>query len=315
MFGATLYGVTGRDFVDLGNTGVSDLSDAGLFFQDRMEFSPKASILFGARLDGLWDHSHDPLDCAADLNFTCMATNGLVLPADHSTGTYGLGNANVSGVYKFTPNLTGYLTFDWTQSPPNPNGGEGGINLYGQVPDSVELRASSYLYEAGLKANLLDNRLFISSAVFDQKHVVPAGAGSTQSLSADTFGLELEANYQPTRNLFATASYSYVRTRLASPPVFYDFPAQPGLNVDGAPALLGAAMFLPNQPVDQPDQPQHLFNALGNYKFSNGIGLRSGVQVTAPISLTASALVDTGAIEGLLGALPNSVTQIAPGVG
>ena len=315
VFGATLYGVPGRDFVSNGNTGVSNLSDAGVFFQDRMEFSPRASILFGGRIDGLWDHSHDPIPCATELNFTCMATNGLVLPADHSTGVYGLGNANVSGVYKFTPQISGYLTFDWTQSPPNPNGGEGGINLYGQVPDSVELRASSYLYEAGLKANLLDNRLFVSSAVFDQKHTVPAGAGSTQSLDADTFGVELEANYQPTRNLFATASYSYVHTRLASPPTFYDFPAQPGLNVDGAASLLGSAMFLPNQKVDQPDQPQHLFNALGNYKFSNGIGVRSGVQVTAPISLTASALVDTNAIEGLIGALPNSVTPIGPGVG
>ena len=43
--------------------------------------------------------------------------------------------------------------------------------------------------------------------------------------------------------------------------------------------------------------------------------MRSGVQVTAPISLTASALVDTNAIEGLIGALPNSVTPIGPGVG
>ncbi len=314
-FGATAYGVLGRDFVSNGNTGVSDLSNFGVFFQDRAEFSPKFSVLWGVRFDTLKDTSHDPLSCAPGLNFTCMATNGLVLPADHTSGVYGLGNANISGVYKFTPSLSGYLTFDWTQAPPNPNGGEGGINLYGQVADSVLLRANSFLYEAGLKANLLDNRLFLSTAIFDQKHQVPAGAGSTTSLDADTYGVEVEANYQPTRNLFATASYSYTRTRLASPPPFYDFPAQPGLNVDGAPALFGAALFVPNQKVDQPDQPQHLFNALGNYKFSNGLGIRSGIQVTGPISLTASAYVNTAPILGLIGALPNSVTQVSPGIG
>ncbi len=138
-----------------------------------------------------------------------------------------------------------------------------------------------------MKANLLDNRLFISTAVFDQKHQVPAGAGSTTSLDADTYGVEIEGNYQPNRNLYATASYSYMRSVLASPPTFYNFPAQPGLNVDGAPALIGAAMFLPGQRVDQPGQPQHLFNALANYKFSSGIGVRSGIQVTGPIHTTA----------------------------
>jgi len=29
--------------------------------------------------------------------------------------------------------VTGYVTFDWTQST-NPNGGEGGVNAYGQSP-------------------------------------------------------------------------------------------------------------------------------------------------------------------------------------
>ena len=173
------------------------------------------------------------------------------------------------------------------------------------------LRSSSYLYEAGVKFNLLDNKLFASTALFDQKHQVPSGAGSTHSLDANTYGIELEANYQPNRNLFVTASYSYIKSVLNNPPTFYDFPAQPGQNIDGAAALIG---YLPNQKVDQPDQPQHLFNALGNYKFANGIGLRSGLQVTGPISLTASGLMDSKAILGFYNALPSSVTLVRPGV-
>jgi outer membrane receptor protein involved in Fe transport len=310
VFGHTAYGVLGRDFVSNGNSGVSDLIDGGLFFQDRMEFSPQFSVLFGARIDALQDKTHDPLTCTS-FNFTCAD----FLPRDHSSGVYGLGNANISAVYKFTPGWSGYVTLDWTQSPPNPNGGEGGINLYGFAPDSLLLRSSSYLYEAGMKFNLLNNKLFLSSAIFDQKHQVPAGAGSTTSLDADTYGIELEGNYQPNRNLYATASYSYVRSVLASPPTFYNFPAQLGLNVDGAPALLGSAMFVPGQKVDQPGQPQHLFNALANYKFSGGFGVRSGIQVTGPIHTTASAQVYTAPIIGLIGALPNSVTPVGSGVG
>lgn len=319
VFGRIQYGVLGRDYVGGGNTGVSDLYDGAVFYQDRMEFSPQFSVLFGVREDLLQDHSHDPLDCSPDGAFTCLD----YLPADHSTGVYGLGSANFSAVYKPLPNITSYLTFDWTQSPPNPDGGEGGINAYGIVPDSKLLRGNSFLYEGGLKFNLLDNRLFIGMAGFDQKHRVPTGPGDTLSVGANTYGVEFEANYQPTRNLYATASYSYIRSILDSPPSFYDFPAQPGLNIDGGGSLLASnVLFLPDQKVDQPDQPQHVFNFLANYRFSNGFGLRTGLQVTGPVSLTASARVDMTQLAaayadyyvcGCNVPLPDSITPL-PGV-
>jgi iron complex outermembrane recepter protein len=332
VFGRMQYGVTGRDSVSNGNTGISDLYDEALFFQDRMEFSPQFSVLFGARIDALQDHTRDPLNCAPGGagDYTCLAdtTNifGIDLPAEHTTGVYGLGNANISAVYKFTPDVTTYLTVDWTQSPPNPNGGEGGINAYGIVPDSKLLRGNGFLYEGGMKFNLLDNRLFISMAAFDQTHQVPSGPGDTQTIAANTYGVEIEGNYQPTRNLFATASYSYIRSILASPPAFYDFPAQPGLNIDGGGTLIAGSpvqpdlLFLPNQKVDQPDQPEHVFNFLGNYKFSSGIGIRTGLQVTGPVSLTASALVDMTQLQeayngvcACAAPLPNSITP-RPGI-
>lgn len=292
VFGATLYGVAGRDTVGAGNTGVSDLSDGGIFFQDRMEFSPQFSVLFGGRIDVIQDHTHDPLDCNPN-GFTCMSPDPVTglstVPADYTTGSYGLGNANFSAVYKFTPQVSAYLTVDWAQGPPNPNGGEGGINVYDKAMEHAQMRNSSYLYEAGVKLNLLNNKLFMSGAVFDQKHSIPTGAGATSSQAADTYGIELEGNYQPTRNLFATASYSYIRTKLNTAPAFYDFPAQLGGNIDGGG---NAAVFRPGQTFDDPDQPQHVFNFLANYKFPNGIGLRTALQVTGPISLTASGYLD-----------------------
>ena len=289
-FGTTLWGTPGRDIVNFGNTGISDLYDSGVFFQDRMEFSPQFSLLFGARLDALQNHSYDPLGGAVcDMCFTSLA-NGDPLPQSHTTGVFGLGEFNTSLVWRPESWVSGYLTFDWTQSTDSPNGGEGGVNTYGQLPDSFLLRQNNYLYEAGLKFNLLDNRLFSGIAIFDQKRRVPTSP--TGSAQANIEGVEAEANYQPTRSFYATASYSYIKTTLETAPEFYDYPAAPGLNVDGAGTF---AVFAPGQSFNDPGVPQHLFNFLGNYKFSNGIGLRTGVQVTGPMATSASGVLDLGA--------------------
>lgn len=285
VFGRQQFGVPGRDSTNNGNTGVSDLYDTGLFFQDRMEFSPQWSFLFGGRIDAVQDHSHDPLGGAICAN--CFTT----LPEDHTTGVYGLGDVNGSVVYKPQPWVSAYLTFDWTQSI-NPNGGVGGVNAFTQVPDFELLRSDSYLYEAGLKLNLLSNKLFVGSAVFDQKHGVPTGPGGTVTDQANIRGVEIEFNYQPTRNLFATASYSYIDTTLNQPASFYNYPAEPGLNIDGAGLF---AVFAPGQKFQDPGMPQHVFNFLGNYRFANGIGLRAGVQVTGPIQTTTSGQLDLAA--------------------
>ncbi|MGH7022013.1 MAG: TonB-dependent receptor [Caulobacteraceae bacterium] len=303
VFGRQQYGVPARDPTNGANTGVSDLWDSAFFFQDRMEFSPQWSLLFGGRIDAVKDHSRDPLPCLA-ANF-CDST----LPAEHTTGVYGLGDVNGSLVYRPQPWVSAYLTVDWTQSL-NPNGGVGGINALTQVPDSELLRADSYLYELGLKLNLFNNKLFMGSAVFDQKRGVPTGPGGTITDQANIRGVEIEFNYQPTRNLYATASYSYIKSTLNNVPGFYDYPAQPGLNVDGGALIFN--IFKPGQKVDQPAQPQHVFNFLANYKFPNGIGLRMGAQVTGPIETTPSAWLDLPAMQsvwgpGVLSYVPASV--------
>jgi hypothetical protein len=286
-FGHQQYGVPGRDPVSGGNSGISDLYDTGFFFQHRMEFSPELSVLYGGRIDAVQARSHDHLGPAV---FTyCGADYDLICPQTHTTGVYGLGEVNTSVVYRPTSWVSTYITFDWTQST-NPDGGEGGINAYLQVPDHVLMRADSYLYEAGFKFNLLNNKLFAGTAVFDQKKNVPVGNGGTSFSHANIRGVEIELNYQPTRNLWATASYSYIDTTLDSPAPFYNYPAEPGLNVDGAGAY---AVFAPGQKFQDPGVPQQLFNFLGNYKFNDGIGLRFGLQVTGPIETTTSGYLSS----------------------
>jgi hypothetical protein len=289
-WGATQYGVPGRDSTSLGNDGVSDLYDTGFFFQHRLEFSPQFSALYGGRLDLVQNHSHDPLGGPV-----CMACVDGYLPSDlpqnHTTGVYGLGQGNVSLVYKPQPWVSTYLTFDFTQST-NPNGGEGGVNTFLQVPDHVLMRSDSYLYEAGAKFNLLDNKLFAGIAGFDQKRAIPTGAGGNQFSQANIRGVEFEANYQPARNLYATASYSYIATTLNQAAGFYNYPAEPGNNIDGAGLF---AVFAKGQKFDDPGVPRQIFNFLVNYKFDCGIGLRYGVQVISPIATTTSGQLDPSA--------------------
>jgi len=293
VFGRLQYGVPGRDATNGGNTGVSDLWDSAFFFQDRIEFSRQWSFLFGARIDAVQDHSRDPLGGVACENCFTSLPNGDPLPVSHTTGVYGLGDVNGSLVYRPQPWISTYLTVDWTQSV-NPNGGIGGLNAFLQVPDSELMRANSYLYELGAKLNLFNNRLFVGSAVFDQKHGVPTGPGGTITDQANIRGVEIEFNYQPMRNFYATASYSYIDTTLSNAPDFYNYPATPGINIDGAGLF---AVFDTGHKFQDPGMPQHVFNFLANYKFDFGVGLRVGAQVTGPIETTTSGQLNLSASE------------------
>jgi len=89
-----------------------------------------------------------------------------------------------------------------------------------------------------------------------------------------------------------TASYSYVRTRLSQAIGFYNYPAQPGLNVDGAGLF---AVFLPGQHFKDPGIPEHVFNFLGNYRLDSGLGFTLGVQVTGPFNTSTSGYLDPNA--------------------
>ena len=152
------------------------------------------------------------------------------------------------------------------------------------MPDSFLLRSDNYLYEAGLKVNLLDNRLFGGMA-----DLRPEAPRAGQSRPARPRPTSKASRSRPTTSRtatsIATASYSYIKTTLSQAPEFYDYPAQPGINIDGAGVF---AVFVPGQKFKDPGVPQHLFNFLGNYKFANGIGVRSGVQVTGPMATSGS---------------------------
>jgi len=282
-FNHVQYGVAGRDTYFLNNSVIDNLKDGAMFLEHRLQFTPQWSALYGVRGDVVQLNEDDPL---GDLGTYNIAG----LPEKISTAWFGLYNGNASVVYTPTSHVSAYLTYDNAEySLPNAN--DGSIATWGES-GAVQLRQKSDLEEAGVKFDLLDKRLFISSAIFKQTRAVPIGVGGSGHSTAHIKGAEIELNYQPDPHFFATASYSYLHTMLDSGSPFYNFPAQPGLNIDGA---ANAIVWNPDQRFQDPGIPQHLFNVLANYKHASGFGAQTNIQVTGPITTTQSGYIDIAA--------------------
>ncbi len=64
---------------------------------------------------------------------------------------------------------------------------------------------NTLLEELGVKFDLLDKALFLSSAIFRQERTITTGAGGLAQTLAHIKGAEIELNYQPDPHFFATA--------------------------------------------------------------------------------------------------------------
>ena len=296
-FGHFQWGSPGRNPYYLNDSAISDLRDGAIFLEHRMAFSPQWSVLYGLRGDAVQLNYADPLGGA-----------GLYhgLPERASTAWYGLHNGNISVLYSPTPHVSAYLTYNNAQYV-LPTANDGAVSTWGKDPSS-QLRQDTTLEEAGLKFDLLDKALFISSAIFKQTRARPIGVGLSSTV-AHSKGAEIELNFQPNPQFFATASYSYLHTTLDSASSFYNFPAEPGLNIDGAGNL---AVFKPGQSFRDPGVPQHLFNVLANYKHPSGFGAQVNVQVTGPIDTTQAGYLDL-AVTNTNAAAQGLGTLVGPG--
>jgi outer membrane receptor protein involved in Fe transport len=321
-FGHAQYGVPGTNASYPSASIDSNLQDAAIFLEHRLQFSPQWSVLYGLRGDMVQLNDSDPLYAegeAAGLGAGCIPfttyfnSNCDSLPQSQHTAWYGLYNGNVSLVYSPTDWISGYATYNKAQYV-DAVANDGAVGALG-MDATTQLRQNTLLEEAGLKFDLLGKALFISTAGFRQERTVPTGAGGLIKSNAHITGGEIELNYQPNSHFFATASYSYLHTTLDTPAGFYNFPAQPGYNIDGAGTAIA---YEPGQTFQDPGVPQHLFNALVNYKLDNGLGFQANVQVTGPIQTTQAGKVDIAATEANLlsefgfdsnplGALPQSI--------
>jgi outer membrane receptor protein involved in Fe transport len=311
-FGHVQYGVPGAYGAYANATIDSNLQDGAIFLEHRLVFSPEWSVLYGVRGDVVQLNDSDPLyaqGLAAGLGPYpgCTPPGGFCIdyPQSQHTSAYGLYNGNISVVYSPTSAISGYLTYNKAQYV-LADANDGAVGTLGVDP-TTQLRQNTLLEEAGMKFDLLGKALFVSVAGFKQERAIPTGQTGTLHSLAHITGAEIELNYQPTANFFATASYSYLHTVTDTPFGFWNFPAQRGTNFDGAGTDIqwqgcasGGTANCSQKFID-PGVPAHLFNALANYKLDNGLGFQGNLQVTGPVQTTQSGYVDIAATNSYAG--------------
>ena len=124
--------------------------------------------------------------------------------------------------------------------------------------------------------------------MFSQEYTVQNQDRSIDTVETD--GLEIEFNYQPNRNFFATIGYSYLDSQRTA-----GFFATANTAADVASGDLWLTPTFPgiDGKFETPGVPEHLINALVQYKFDNGFGVQANGVYTAPME----AGYDGGAID------------------
>ena len=259
----------GKTYINLNNdTNDSDAASVSPFIQTTWNVTDKFNIVSGARLDVMHVQSRDPLNTAASASIEV-----------------GEPNLNLSFVYKLTPTVSTYLTYNYSQNYTGDLADGGGFGLYADGAGQPTLPRSlfaevSQLYEYGTKFTLDSDKLFVTADVFIQsRQNKPQG---TAVFTQQYYGFVTALNFQPNKQFFATAGFSLINGSLpasADPFQGYSTNQLPGgpPNPSVTPLQATGRLRVPGQPLDT-------FNGLASYTFSNGIGIESNVLITSKIN-------------------------------
>ena len=184
-------------------------------------------------------------------------------------------SANTSLILKPLPKLTTYFTYNWSQNSAGAVGNGGGYTTQANNGfDNMLLRTEAELYEFGAKYSMLDERLFLSSAFFQQKRADPQQDKTVREIK--TQGVELEASYQPNREFYTTIGYSYLDARVN----------QPQFDVGNTDLTPPSSRFFSLNGNDFRLQgtPRNSINFLTSYKFYKGFGVSADLQFQSEIN-------------------------------
>ncbi|MBX3737889.1 MAG: TonB-dependent receptor [Candidatus Didemnitutus sp.] len=251
------------DGISNGDTNDSKGSTAGLFAQGNYKLTDKLSLIAGGRADRFHAWVREPL------------------LASHPTAsiTVWVPNYNASLVYKPTTASSLYATYNYSKNTSGAVGNGGGItgwNAAGTALFKDNFLQPSELIEVGTKYALYQNKLFLNFALFDQTRTFKS-TSSTIIQKFHSKGFEAELNYQPSKRLYATVSYSYIVAVTSA-----------GFQSDGGVGQFYAAK---NDDGRVSGLPKHLFNALASYA------------LTPQWTVNANALVTGSMINNFAGTL------------
>jgi hypothetical protein len=268
------------------STNTTRYFDVAPFYEQVINFGDYVTLQGGARADIIDVTVLDPL-------FDAAKARGLVTGNDNKGSAVVVDpNANISLVFKPWKWLRMYMTYNYSQSTADANGG--GIPSAIPIPASQNLHQESQLFEFGAKASLIQDTLFISSAIFQQNRNILDITGANEDDIVR--GFEIEADYQPSRNFYLSAGYSYLDSHIHGSPFvsqFYplDAPQQRLANGD---VIVDNGGDLPNGSYRQPGLPYYLFNFLAKYQVPTNYGTFGAIlstTVTGPWTLSYTGLI------------------------
>jgi outer membrane receptor protein involved in Fe transport len=242
-----------------GDTNDSHGTTVGPFFQATWKATEQFDVVTGARYEHFSADVKDPLGPF----YT------------HDSISVWIPNYNASLVYKPTKTSSVYATYNYSKNTSGAVGNGGGItgwNSAGTALDKENFQQPSDLFEAGTKYSLKENTLFLNFAVYSQSRTAKS-TSSTDIVKFKAKGFEAELNYQPSKHLYATLSYSYI-----------DATVTPGFQSDGGIALLPTEGIDYSKVHQVSGLPKHQVNGLLSYGFDGGLTLTANFTATGEIN-------------------------------
>jgi outer membrane receptor protein involved in Fe transport len=242
-----------------GDTNDSYGTTVGPFFQATWKLGRMVDVRTGIREDRFHANVIDPL-------WPDPKPNASISVWDPSY--------NASLVIKPTSAASLYFTYNFSKNTSGAVGNGGGITGWdstGHALDPENFLQPSELFEIGSKFALLQGRLFLNFAAYEQTRTSKS-TSSTVIQKFDAYGFETELNYQPSRRLYFTASYSVIDATVTAP-----FQSDGGIDL------------LPTEGIDYAHVnqvsglPKGLVNLVGSYSLDNGLGFSANAQWTSKI--------------------------------
>ncbi|GHC82727.1 TonB-dependent receptor [Novosphingobium pokkalii] len=163
--------------------------------------------------------------------------------------------------------------------------GEGAEIEPGAISGGTFLSASR-LYEAGIKGEFLDKRLYAAVSVYKQERTDLVSDSPLTNQSIRTKGVEAELRWAIDKHALVTANYTYIDvvniSALTSGGYFNYFGIADLVNVSDPSLYLGGSQFgalypKTNAQARRPGIPHNVVSATGTYAFDNGLALNADV--------------------------------------
>jgi hypothetical protein len=251
----------------------------GIYTQHSLQLGEKWGLLLGARVDRLKVEVENPTTAPALTNIAGASGGSL---AGKVSGSYRLPNVSSSLTYKPVSWATTYLTYQWSEAY---NGaGPGAFALTGASATSPgrliasNFHSESELYEAGVKLEIIPDKLFSAISVYRQTRARFDSALQT-SFPIQAEGATLSLRYQPARKLSTGLNVSWLRANNVN----LDFQTANnqfsgnGIWVDnatlfGTRALTNTRDGNPRADYDLLDTPTWNLSTYFEYRWDSGIG-------------------------------------------